>query len=345
MRLSVGEAESLRQYLQTWKQAMQTMPWFKERRLFDYNPEDSMEDIKQAFYKPNFLFLVAKRGDKQKTVGVLGAEFTNSVATLGRWEPAVTSEQNRGAIGRMLLEEAFSQLCQREVSKIRCMLKFPINQPKTARWHTKLYRTCGLAEKIPSSIMLLADLSRIARAPSVTASLQIIHGHDFSSKEFVDFTQRAYMVTPEDRMVHANDPFISDPENCLNTLQAIRDGKMGLSPQEFWLVAKLSNDIAGFIIGFMPKSSKSRPPHGVIGELGVFPEYRRKGIAITLISEMFKSFRKLKCRYSLVGTLKTNRSAIALYRKMGFFPVFELVDFEKTSWRVPPRTTFIERTP
>jgi len=209
------------------------------------------------------------------------------------------------------------------------MLKFPINHPQTARWHAKLYRTCGFAEKIPSSIMLLADLSNIVRKPSLTSSLQITYDHRFSSREFVDFTQRAYMATSEDRSVHINDPFISDPRTCLTTLQAIRDGKMGFSPQKFWLVARLNNNTAGFIIGFMPKSSKNRPSHGVIGELGVFPEYRRKRIAITLISEMFKSFRKLKCRYSIVGTLKTNRSAIALYKKMGFRPVFELVDFEK----------------
>jgi len=330
MGFSVSEAESLREYLQTWEEAMQTVPWVKERRLFDYNPEEIKDGIKQAFQKHANLFLIAKHKENQeKAVGVLGVTVANNVATLGRWEPAVTSGQKRSRIGQMLLEEAFSRLRQRDVSQIKCMLKFPINQSQTARWHTGLYKMCGFAERIPSSIMLLADLSNTARKPSLTANLQIISRHGFSSKDFMDFTQRAYMATREDRMVHINDPFISDPETCLNTLQAIRDGKMGFSPQEFWLIAKLNNNVAGFIIGFMPKRSKSRPPHGVIGELGVFPEHRRKGIAITLISEMFESFRTLECRYSLVGTLKTNKSAIALYKKMGFCPVFELVDFER----------------
>jgi len=331
MGFSVSEAKSPAEYLQTWKKAIQTAPWFRQRRLFDYDPEEIKEDIKQAFQKHANFFLIAKQKEnKEEAVGVLGVTVANNVATLGRWEPAVTSQQKRNRIGQTLLEEAFLRLRQRNVSKVRCMLKFPINQFHTARWHARLYKMCGFTEKIPSSLMLLANLSSIVIKPSLTAGLQITYDHGFSSREFVDFTQRAYLATPEDRMVHINDPFISDPKTCLNTLQAIRDGRMGLSPPEFWLVSKHNDNIAGFTIGFMPKTSKNRPPHGVIGELGVFPEYRRKGIAITLISEMLRTFRRLGCRYSLVGTLKTNKSAIGLYKKAGFCPVFELVDFEKT---------------
>jgi len=330
MSFSVTEAGSLREYLQAWKKAMKTVPRFRERRLFDYRPEELMEDIMQAFQKPNNFFLIAKQQGKQKAVGVLGVTVTNSLGMLGRWEPVVTSKHKRSEIAEMLLTEAFSRLQQRGVPEAKCMLKFPISQPQAARWHNKLYKKCGFAEKSPSSIMLLADLSKVARKPSEAANLQITDGNDFSSKEFADFTQRAYMSTPEDRAVHMNDPFISDPKTCLSTLQAIREGKMGFSPPEFWLVAKLNNNIAGFIISFMPKRSEYRPTHGVIGELGVFPEHRRRGVAAALISETFKSFHRLGCKYSLVGTLKTNKSAIALYRKAGFYPVFELVDFEKT---------------
>jgi len=330
MSFSVTEAGSLREYLQTWKRAMQTTPRFRERRLFDYRPEELMEDIKQAFQKSNNFFLIAKQQEKQKAVGVLGVTVTNSLGMLGRWEPIVTSKHRHSKIAEMLLKEAFSRLQQRGVTEVRCMLKFPISQRQTARWHSELYKKCGFSERSPCSIMLLADLSKVARKPSKIANLQITDGNDFSSREFADFTQRAYMSMPEDREVHMNDPFISDPKTCLSTLQAIREGKMGFSPAEFWLVAKLNNNIAGFIIGFMSKRSKYRPAHGVIGELGVFPEHRRKGVATALISEMFKSFHRLGCKYSLVGTLKTNKSAIALYKKAGFYPVFELVDFEKT---------------
>jgi len=309
---------------------MQSMPRFRERRLFDYCPEELVEEIRQAFQKPSNFFLIAKQQGIQKAVGVLGVTVANSFGMLGRWEPVVISTHKRSEIAEMLLEEAFSRLQQRGVPEVRCMLKFPISQPQTARWHNKLYKKCGFVERSPSSIMLLADLSKVARKTSEAANLHITDGNGFSSKEFVDFTRRAYMSTPKDRAVHMNDPFISNPKTCLNTLQAMREGKMGFSPPEFWLVAKLNNNIAGFIISFMPKRSKYRPAHGVIGELGVFPERRRKGVAMALISETFKSFYRLGCKYSLVGTLKTNKSAIALYKKAGFYPVFELVDFEKT---------------
>ena len=48
MSISVREAESVEEYLHSWKKVMQHTPWFRERRLFDYNPDEIIEDVKQA---------------------------------------------------------------------------------------------------------------------------------------------------------------------------------------------------------------------------------------------------------------------------------------------------------
>jgi len=319
------------EYLESWKRAMGDTPWFKEPRLFDYHPDQMMEEIRQEFEKTSNVYLIAKSGLGEGALGVLGVRVEGSVGTLGRWEPAVPLKYRESKVGEALLGEALSRLRERHVSNVKCMLKFPLNQPQTARWHTRLYKECGFSEKKPSSIMLLTNLSKVkvSKTPPTITDLQIIVGKGFSLKEFAGFTRRAYLTAPEDRAVHVNDPFISNPETVLRTLRAIREGKMGSSPPECWLVARVKDTVVGFIIGFMPKKSNYRPAHGVIGELGVFQEYRRKGIATALITELFKSFRKLECEYSIVGTLKTNKPAIALYRQMGYRPTFELVDFEK----------------
>jgi len=112
-------------------------------------------------------------------------------------------------------------------------------------------------------------------------------------------------------------------------LEAAKDGKMGFSPPECWRVAKLKGNVAGFVIAFMPSKTKYQPAHGVIAELGVFPEYRRMGIAQLLITDAFKSIKRHGYRYALVGTPKTNTPALNLYTKQGFVPVFENVFLQK----------------
>jgi len=105
---------------------------------------------------------------------------------------------------------------------------------------------------------------------------------------------------------------------------------MGLSPPELWRVAVINHETAGFMIGFIPQKSKYRPLYGMIGKLGVFPECKRKGIAMFLITDAFEVFRRCGCSYSLVGTPKVNHPALKLYCKMGYIPVFEQLDFEKS---------------
>ena len=144
----------------------------------------------------------------------------------------------------------------------------------------------------------------------------------------MDFTRRAYLSTPEDKAVHEGDPYVSNPDENMRVLRAVKEGGMGFSPSECWKIATLEDEIAGFVVGFMPKS-KYRPQHGVIAEIGVFPEFRRRGTAYSLITEMHECFKKHGCHYSYVGTPETNETAIKLYQKAGYKPVFQMINFEK----------------
>ena len=122
--------------------------------------------------------------------------------------------------------------------------------------------------------------------------------------------------------------FVLVREKILEGLLSIKQGKHGLSPPECWKIGLVEGEPAGFAVSFMPKD-KYRPSYGVIGLIGVFPEFRRRGIAYALIAEMHKCFRKHGCRYAYVGTPKTNKNAISLYKKVGYKTVFELINFEK----------------
>jgi ribosomal protein S18 acetylase RimI-like enzyme len=327
--MSVVEAESIEQFLEPWKEAMQSKPWFRERRLLDYHPEEIIEGVRQAFHNPNFLFLVAKREDRRKILGVLGVRFTETVATLGRWEPAVTSGHRRSEIGQALLREALLRSREGRISRLRSILKFPYGKPERARWHKELYQKCGFVLERPTMVLLLADLSKtMVRLPRVS-HLRFVSGDRFTLEDFADFTERAYMSTSKDKSIHQNDPYVSSRESVLKLLKALRESRMGFSPSKCWQVAKINDRVAGFIFGFIRKESKYDPSNGVLAGIGVFPEFRRIGVGRVLIAELFKVFRKHRCAYSLVGTLKINTPAIKLYRTTRYLPIFEQMDFQR----------------
>jgi ribosomal protein S18 acetylase RimI-like enzyme len=330
MKFTIKIADSLSEYLQHWTKAMADMHWFNASNPFGYVREEMTEEIAKEFNQPENIHLLAKSEAFGEVLGVLKVMIQGSVGTLGRWEPAVSIKHRESGVGEALIEKAFTLLRKRYCSKARCILKFPYNQPKTAHWHIGIYQKCGFVMERPSGILLLADLSKVAVKPTTIANLHIIEGSNFSLEKFADFTQRAYMSTPQDIAVHQSDPYISNRENLLKTLRAIRAGKMGSSPSECWQVARLKENIAGFIIAFILTKSKYRPLLGVIGELGVFSGFRRKGIAMFLISNIFEVFRKHGCGHSLVGTPKTNQPALKLYNKMGYTPAFEQIDFVRT---------------
>jgi ribosomal protein S18 acetylase RimI-like enzyme len=329
LNIRVEIAHSATKYLSQWKEAMADVYWFHRSSLLDNSREETAEEIAQEFSQPNCIYLVAKSEDSNQAFGVLKIKVHKTTGTFGRWEPAVRKEHREIGVGEALMEKAFSMLRERHCSKARCIMKFPYNQPETASWHVRLYQKCGFVQERPSGILLIADLSQTTIKVPAIPTLRIIEGSAFSLEEFAHFTQRAFLSTPQDREVHQSDPYVSDREHFLNAFGAIKAGKMGLSPPECWQIATLNDEIAGFVIGFMRAQSKYLPVHGIIGELGIFPEFRRRGIAKFLIASIVRVFKKNGCTYSLVGTPKTNEPAIDLYRKMSFSPAFEQIDFQK----------------
>ena len=325
----IRQVQSVGEFLKYWTQAMADTHWFKEQIPFHYIRKEMIEEITKEFAELGNLYLVAESKDVKEILGVLRVKIKENIGTLGRWEPAIPFKYRNTKVGEALIQKAFSWLKENNVCKVKCMLKYPFNRPETGRWHIILYEKSGFRQKGPKGMMLFADLSKIEMSPSKVENLHFINSDEVSLEKFVEFTQKAYASTAEDKAIHGFDPYVSKREENLKVLQTIKNGKMGFSPPECWEVALLRNESAGFVIGSMPKS-KYRPAHGVIASIGVFPKFRRRGIAYALINEIHSCFKKYGCKYSYVGTPKTNHPAIKLYRKAGYKPVFELINFEKT---------------
>ncbi len=329
MRILVDRAESLEEYLQSWMKNMEDVHWFKERRLFDYDQDEMRESISREFDKPETLHFLARSEKNREAIGVLGVKVQGEIAVLGRWEPAVGSKYRDSGVGEALIEEALSWLREKRVSKATAMLKYPFGSPETGRWQMKLYRKTGFKQKGPISVSLLANLESAVTASPEIRDLSLVEGDELTVEAFSNFTLRAYATTNQDKLIHGHDRYVSNRRENVRILESIRRGDMGFSPSEFWRLALFKGKPAAFVICFTPKSNY-RPKHGVIAEIGVFPEFRKRGIAFSMLAEMHKCLKKCGCQYSYLGTPETNTAALKLYRKAGYLPVFALVNFEKS---------------
>lgn len=329
MRVIVERVHSAKEYLEYWAKVIADVHWFKKRRLFDYNRDEMTEEIAREFGKPRSIYLVARSQETEEILGVLDAKISRNVGTFGRWEPAVPSQYRNSGAGEVLIKEACSWVRENRVPKVTCILRYPYSRPETGQWHVTLYQKCGFVQKGLAGLMLLANLRKVKITTQKVENIHVANGGDFPLEEFVDFTRRAYVSTPEDKAIHERDPYVSSSDESMRLLRAVKDGRYGFSPPKCWKVAMLKDEAVGFIVAFMPRS-KYRPSHGVIAELGVFPEFRRKGIAYSLIADIHECFKNHECQYSYVGTPKNNETAIRLYQKAGYKPVFQIINFEKS---------------
>ena len=84
------------------------------------------------------------------------------------------------------------------------------------------------------------------------------------------------------------------------------------------------DEVVGLIMGIIRKWENKDyldykcPKTGVITELVVSKQYRRKGTGNELITKMEEYFRSIKCEYITVDVFAYNNSAIDFYNRNGY---------------------------
>jgi len=88
------------------------------------------------------------------------------------------------------------------------------------------------------------------------------------------------------------------------------------------LVAKIDNEIVGFIIGMIYIERNSLVGH--ILTVDVSPKHRRKGIAQRLLQEIEKIFAEKNVRTCHLEVREDNIAALKLYEKLGYRKISRL---------------------
>ena len=328
IEILVEPAESFEDYEEAWLACMSHVHWIEDRGSFDYHSDEELEEIQEEFDKPENTFLVARLDDDDEIVGVLGITSDDKTGWIRRWEPGVPPFERGSGVADALMRFGFSFLKDRGVESVRCKLRYPLDRPDLIAWHAQLYDSFGFKKSGPMGVTLLLDLSLSIPQPA-PEDIVVKTLDDFTLEELSELTVTAFASTPEDRAVHGFYSTVTDYDQSLQIQQAIRDGKFGYSPANFWRIAVVNGKPAGLLIGWIPEF-KYRPPFGIIGELGVSPNFRRIGIASLLVNQINQLFLEHDCQYSWVGTPETNRGGLELYQSLGFVPIIGLIEYEAT---------------
>ena len=325
--MKIVESEDWSTYKTAWKECMKDYYWYKNSPVFDWNKHEELEGMESDFRKPGQVFLEAHQADK--IVGVFCFRHRGKQANMMRWEPTVLKPSEDTEIQKALLSYALDYLANRGVERTTVTIKHPAENPNVAKHLLELYEHSGFKRYQPVSVDLVTNLDDIPSPPSMPDNISIDPHMGTIPENIGKWCVRAYGSTSEDLEIHGFDKSVTDYDTAVASFGSIMRGRLGQSPEDFWKVALVDGESAGFI-GGMIKESKHKPITGILGPLGVFPEYRRLGLGVFLISELFKSMKSHGCEYTAVGTPLLNTNAIRMYEKAGYKMNCHLSFLEKT---------------
>jgi GNAT superfamily N-acetyltransferase len=295
--------------------------------MFWYNSGEELERLR-SIHRDRHLFLVAGHGRDQDPLGVLSVHVQGSVGKMGPWEPGVTHAGRDLGVGEALLQRACEKLGERGVGNLEFTLRYPIDTPAQAAWLDGLYRGCGFSQRGPTGLQMLADLSRTEEHGAENIKgLRITGRENMSIYDLVGYTLRAFTSDPSDETYFSWDPLTTTKDGSQRFFEEIFSQEAWRSPPEFFRVAWIDGEPTGFAGAFAGKSDKAR---GIVGPVGVFPEYRKRGIATALVMSACDALRSEGYRYAYLGTHVDNLPARRIYEKIGFNPAFNTVIFERS---------------
>jgi ribosomal protein S18 acetylase RimI-like enzyme len=323
----IREEDSIERFVASWEECMKGAPWFDSDLMFGYKPEEEIERLRSIHGEEN-LFLVASQGKDTEPLGVLSAQIQGSVGKIGPWEPGVTQAGGRRGIGEALLQRACEKLGKRGVEKLESTLRYPCDTAAQAAWLDGLYRGYGFSQRGPTGLQMIVELSQTTELGATDIQgLRITGREGRGIDDLVGYTLRAFSSDPRDETYFSWDPLTTTREGAQRFFRGIFSQETGRSPPEFFRVAWIDGEPAGFAGSFARKSDETK---GFVGPVGVFPEYRRRGIATALVISACDTLRAEGYRYAYLGTHVDNMPARRMYEGIGFKPVFNTVLFEKS---------------
>jgi ribosomal protein S18 acetylase RimI-like enzyme len=321
----IRREDSIERYLASWERCMWSAPWFDSDILFWYDREEELEELRSVFGSKN-VFLVAYEEGGSEPLGVLSAVMRGDTGRMLHWQPWVIPEWKTEGVGEALIAEATTAFRDMGARKMTFSIRYPCNAPESGAWLISLYMRCGFEQRGPIGLEMLIDLEHAETRPPPIEGMEITGRETLGVDDLVDYTLKAFGSEPVDRNYFSWDTLTTTRDGAQNFFEELIKGDRGYSPPEFFRVALVGGEPVGFAGSFASKTDDSR---GIIGPVGVFPEYRRMGIGSAVVLSALEVLRENGYRHAALGTQVDNLRAVALYEGLGFDDAFHGVILEK----------------
>ncbi len=315
MDFLIERAQDWDEYRTAWSALMKDYYWYKEDPVFDWNKYEEWKEMQETFSSPNYGYYYAKRNRDSKIIGIVGISLRNDAAVIRRWEPAVADRHTDMAVADSLLEYVTTKAVDAGKSVLGVAVKYPVGT-QHAHWHLDLYRRHGfVAFQQPQAGLLMKMPPRPFVLPPVEG-VTITHADDFSDEEVAELVVACFTSTEADRKIHQEDSSVTDYPTALQVIKQLRSGKF-MHSHDQWQVAVADGNPVG-IVGSMISPNHSGSQVGILGPVGMLPEYRRREITSLLVLSVLNALLKTGCEFTAVGTPEHNYPAIRMYEKLGF---------------------------
>ena len=328
VKYSIEECEDPVEYGDAWNELMNEYYWYKESPVFDWNKDEEIAAIRRGMGQEGHLFLIARDKKSNRILGLMGARFAGERAQLRRWEPTVATDHADSSMGTDLLQEMAKQLKFQGVKNLRVLLKQPRSNPETSTHLKTLYESQKFKPSGKPSVDLVLKLQQIVRPVEPSIHYEVRTGAELTPEQIASYVIKAYASSPEDLALFEPNSMTTDYDRALEFTNMVIRGDYGPAPNEFRRALFVNGEPAA-IIGAFVLESEFKPLTGVLGPVGVFPEFRRNGIGRFLVQQVVEALRRFGCEYVAVGTEAANKKAIGLYEKVGFRLACDLQWYER----------------
>jgi ribosomal protein S18 acetylase RimI-like enzyme len=106
--------------------------------------------------------------------------------------------------------------------------------------------------------------------------------------------------------------------NSCKWLDFVKDGLV--KRRNVLLAAKVEEKIVGYALLTLPREQtfKVQESFGIVNELYVLPEFRRKGVGKKLLEQCLRRIKAEGFKTARISVLSGDKGAIQLYKKFGF---------------------------
>ena len=303
-------------YVHIWNEGYKTCSWFAKHgpTTIDRAQREIEENRRNPTYRLIFALL------DNKPVGFIEIRMLDTqMGEILHYNPCVLPEYWQKDVASALVETAVEDLRKNGAGKVKFSI---VGRAEDVAPYLNLYQANGFTIQ-RRAVTMTRKLDTVpdykTRLPLKLSTLK-----QLSTDVFVDLFAQCF----KDSKDRDASQIASNKEKTKQFIQQLHQREGQDHDPDGWIAASLKDKFLGFVIAIREKERDS----GLIAEVGVDPQHRRKGIGAFLTTKGLQRLKERGFSQAFLGVDLENIEAISLYEKLGFQKLpWQIHELEKTA--------------